>query len=209
LTEYEFIVVANDDDINQDLQVADDTINEQEEIMAVSPEIKTIPPLKPVDWKKTLKTPTIVQDKPLKNCCMCKKSFDLEKNLMEHAREDHKVKPSATKGDSIINKGVMVDCKICLKAFRSRVALKNHQTNHSNLVTCPICGIRTTKQSSFAHNRLHNSVTVECEICHKMLKSQSGLAEHKKKLHGDELFECGCCSKVFANKIYLNRHMVW
>ena len=74
-------------------------------------------------------------------------------------------------------------CDKCLKAFKSKRNLQNHQRSHSD-------------ERPF-----------QCDKCPKKLKSKGALQSHDKRSHSDERpFQCDKCSKAYTVKWDLQSH---
>jgi Zinc finger, C2H2 type/C2H2-type zinc finger len=161
---------------------------------------------------RATKPPSTANNKDPKTCCCsCEQTFANEEEVIAHARSDHKVMATDVTDESDVEPTVSdkknAKCKVCLKEFRSLIALRAHRLRFTAMKQCPECDALVAKKRFSVHLRTHDSNPVECDICGLKLKSERMLGPHKKSHEINGHFKCDECPKEFINEIAFQRHV--
>ena len=108
-----------------------------------------------------------------------------------------------------------IECKICLKLFKSKTLLNYHVKRVHQKVKPLKCKSCDTSFQFQCHLRIHtNSVHLgiktrkKCEICKEHF---ADIYRHKKKVHCEtnltKAFNCNVCEKVYTNEVSLADHV--
>ena len=98
-------------------------------------------------------------------------------------------------------------CKICSKDFLDPKSLENHKSMHQNRRSCCNCNkVMASKSKLIIHYRSHTKeFPFVCQVCSKSFAERSTLRKHIST-HGEKQFHCDSCGKSFARKDYLTKH---
>ncbi|CAG2209606.1 unnamed protein product [Mytilus edulis] len=98
----------------------------------------------------------------------------------------------------------------CPAKFSDRWALTEHEGRHSNPLMCDVCGKKYTSRIGLSrHLRDHASTRpIECDICHQRFNDNAHFEGHRNSKHLNyKPFKCTVCSKVFAYRQSMARHV--
>nr|XP_029728029.1 zinc finger protein Xfin-like isoform X3 [Aedes albopictus] len=141
-------------------------------------------------------------------CPECPSAFILQQSLDRH-KQTHKKRPVAD---------VEVTCSKCGLEFPSKEEKLKHMTDEhgENLFKCSRCPkVFSHKNSLVRHEKLPHSEqdylanSIDPTICSKCgqdFPSKEEKLKHMTKEHGENLFKCSQCPKVFFHKNSLVRH---
>ena len=116
------------------------------------------------------------------NCNMCDRTFNRQRQLKKHTRDDHTTKKTPT----VENK----KCEDCGIIFRRPWLLKKHrQTFHGEPDDESV-------QKIF-----------KCKHCKVLVQSDAELKKHLKLNHRDVSFGCEVCKSIFFTKKAFYKHM--
>lgn len=156
-------------------------------------------------------------------CNDCGKKFNQKSNLkmhkLIHAREKkfgcktyknrNTYYPSNLYTHSLMHTGTL-KCEICGKNIESILKLKKHIGTHSKTkrFQCDICKSNFTENFNLRkHMLIHSEKQFACDTCGKKFSSKYYLKAHEA-IHGNRtLFSCSICSKSYATRCNLNRHV--
>jgi len=133
-------------------------------------------------------------------CEQCGTGFGNPKLLRSHYRV-HKIDRSK------------FQCEFCGKNFNYRGSLTVHVKIHTGEAphVCDTCGWKfKTRTELNIHSRRHDESTKkthECELCGKRYTFRKDLKYHMMRHTGLKPYSCPHCSKTFAEKNSLNKHV--
>ncbi|XP_064107496.1 zinc finger protein 345-like [Macrobrachium nipponense] len=97
-------------------------------------------------------------------------------------------------------------CKICMKGFRSALALRKHMSVHKNESNLDL-----EKQPLQSHKGkvkfASDDRPFKCGHCSSAFKTRGNLVRHKATHTGDKPWECSLCGKSYTEKRSLTVHM--
>ncbi|XP_068234722.1 zinc finger protein ZFP2-like isoform X2 [Palaemon carinicauda] len=97
-------------------------------------------------------------------------------------------------------------CNICMKGFRSALALRKHMSNHSKESKLDL-----DKQSIHTHKGkvrfASDDRPFKCGHCSSAFKTRGNLIRHKATHTGDKPWVCSLCGKSYTEKRSLTVHM--
>lgn len=106
-------------------------------------------------------------------------------------------------------------CHICCKVFLSRAGLKKHLPNHEEKkFECKMgCDKKFSRKNKLDrhHKTVHaTSTDFTCprDGCEKAYRRKDTLNEHIQSIHDEKQFQCEHCSKMFAFRQRLLKHML-
>lgn len=98
-------------------------------------------------------------------------------------------------------------CLVCDSEFFDEASLENHREYHLSHRTCCQCHkVLGNKSKLLTHHRSHTKeLPYNCGLCSKRFAELSTLRKHEAT-HGERNFRCDICSKAFVRKDYLSKH---
>ena len=136
-------------------------------------------------------------------CRFCAKQFKSKKGMEKHEMVHTNKKPEACPhcefrciSKSSLRRHIagvhdfstQEICDICGKSFNTKLKLKQHILNHSDISEkCPICGkmMRNLKRHLFtAHKQVH-----PCPECPRVFQAALGMETHRREEHGYGIFK--------------------
>ena len=135
-------------------------------------------------------------------CVSCQKDFTTGKALNKHFESSHKIDNE--------DPGKFFVCKKCDRSFISLHNFNQHIKAHELIddKTCPYCH-KTFKALKDHIKNVHRERQFICgfEGCNKNFSKKNGLDRHLKT-HSDDFkpYQCPTCSRMFVEKIQLERH---
>lgn len=131
-----------------------------------------------------------------------------EKILKKRQLED--TKASSVEQPESSNKKVKLSktkCLVCDSEFFDESSLENHREYHLSHRTCCQCHkVLGNKSKLLTHHRSHTKeLPYNCGLCSKRFAELSTLRKHEAT-HGERNFRCDICSKAFVRKDYLSKH---
>ena len=172
---------------------------------------------KQVDQNSKTDTNSIIENKPIIICSLCKKIFTNKRNLRNHMKVFH------CPDDASFNDCFKYKCDVCEKRFYKKDNLESHCLKHSSLKAfkCPVEGcdsqFKRLKALKVHQNKQHKTSSSTgdrhlCSFCGKCFETQSGLKSHVGKHTGvayvKRKHSCVICSKSFRCKADLDTHSV-
>ncbi|XP_058818989.1 zinc finger protein 431-like [Topomyia yanbarensis] len=127
--------------------------------------------------QRAVENVAMASDEIIYSCCGCSKSYGTEIELRKHSIQVHR---SKTKVEASVNKN---HCNICFKLFRSVYKLKAHRNGKNSLQPLK-----------------------KCEFCGCNFYSSSGLSNHCKLFHTEQLFKCCGCTFSSLDKRKFLQH---
>lgn len=105
-----------------------------------------------------------------------------------------------------------LQCKICMKSFRSNRTLKQHLRLHmAKSYKCSVCGKIFTMKTSYqrhilSHNMQNTDKLFECGICVKTFTDLYSWKKHRECHLDVRNYSCNLCGKAFYEKYSLKVH---
>ena len=105
-------------------------------------------------------------------------------------------------------------CQDCVKAFKTKMNLKRHQTVHTGEkpYQCEVCDKRFTQQQSLNAHRVGKHLGIYpsfvCKYCNKELRRRTDLTSHIAHQHSylDQALQCKSCLEEFTDRYSYNVH---
>ncbi|XP_013163580.1 PREDICTED: zinc finger protein 568 isoform X1 [Papilio xuthus] len=166
-------------------------------------------------------------------CAICKMQFSNFISLKKHTSEHYHNYVCDTCGEGFITENALVahtriphdnkfKCSRCIATFTTLEERNLHvKTQHTNLpYMCVYCKdkprfgtweLRKRHLMEF-HNFKPRTEMYECTTCHMAFKTRSQKYHHNVKAHRTKMetefgFPCAHCSRAFASKLSLDKHM--
>ena len=160
-------------------------------------------------------------------CIICSDKFTQATHLVTHKKRKHSENiennfPCKVCGKKYIKEDLashfathstkmLFQCELCPKSFRLKKHLKSHNKSHSSVTMGPKClkVFSSNRTSLSSHmNEAHNTMRIyKCELCDFSSPRNSTVKIHQGAFHKFVKFSCPRCSKRFAYKSYLTKHM--
>lgn len=108
--------------------------------------------------------------------------------------------------------GTPFECKTCLKKFKRKDYLLEHQKRHSNMIShyiCSKCGVSySSRQGLFYHTKKHDGkLKYKCNECNISFYTKDHFLGHVNKNHHKvQPFQCSKCNKAFHNPALKRSH---
>ncbi|XP_001657145.2 zinc finger protein draculin [Aedes aegypti] len=167
-------------------------------------------------------------------CCGCRKKFDSQEELKEHAIEVHLPQRESPDGENSVEcdicyktykcfkylkahrlrffKKKNLICAQCGKIFREKAQLEGHEDSHRNVrrYECPVCHAKFSMKASWqAHVRYHDAQEIyNCEYCGKSFRKKGLMKAHLRIHSTDRPHKCPMCPLTFTQKNRLNSHVL-
>ena len=142
-------------------------------------------------------------EKPF-SCETCNLRFTRKRNLKEHILRFHNQENVA-----------FYECDQCGKKFPTPFTLQRHKLVHTGKkpFSCETCDSCFTQKVDLERHVLKfhlkkSRPTHECEDCGKKFDKPNQLRAHKVVHTGEKPFSCETCSKCYAYKSDLNKHIL-
>lgn len=148
------------------------------------------------------------QERPKRifECKRCNTHFTLKIDFIRHNRHEH------------INKERPFPCDACIRRFKDKLSLSQHQKvihASDSPCECSICGrhFKQNRQLARHSKRAHPSERLfKCKYCKVQFIQSENMEQHLQSFHANELeasarsFRCNRCNKRFRNEISLDTH---
>ncbi|CAH1710771.1 unnamed protein product [Chironomus riparius] len=130
-------------------------------------------------------------------CKFCDKKFGKKSGLDRHVLTVHEQQRN-------------FKCELCMKDFGEKAQLKKHKRVHSlikEITYCPKCR-KNFKNIRQHYEEKHSNLKHICQSCFKRFKNLRDLEIHFKTKHSTfRSYFCDYCSKGFAEKFQIERHV--
>lgn len=136
-------------------------------------------------------------------CVQCDRVFSSRREFKLHISSVH------------FTEGVLTKCSYCDEYFSSNsFEYRSHLRTH-NSFQCSLCGAKFSRERDLRahvlekHDPEHRNSVFACQFCGTVFSTVSNLNSHIRASHGVETrtFNCMYCSKAFAHKHVLQRHI--
>ncbi|XP_029724979.1 zinc finger protein 665 [Aedes albopictus] len=144
-------------------------------------------------------------------CCGCKKRFESNELLEQHALQEHANRPKMyyNDEDDIVRP---FQCKICYRRYKTARDLRGHQrfVYYDKVHTCQICGKGFSQENSLAlHIATHKTkAEFPCPICGKKYKHRANVRNCVIRHERPKQHKCKICNVTFPAASNLYSHMI-
>lgn len=151
------------------------------------------------------------------SCKTCGEIFQNEELYLNHNRQFNSIVKPKVKKPRVYGRKITeqdLTCSICLKVFKSRNSVREHQKQHDvnrrREYTCERCGKAFFKKGALKiHIQLHDNIKPHnCKICNKSFLTLANLRAHVNVHSGLKPFTCEECGKNFRLLKQLSQHKI-
>ncbi|XP_028156446.1 zinc finger protein 62 homolog [Ostrinia furnacalis] len=126
-------------------------------------------------------------------CVFCDSSFNYFNKLVSHVNLKHPVN--------------QLYCHDCNQKFNKKRDLESHiRARHRSEYVCMKCPVTFDSNAALQKHKATSHASL-CNVCFEPFSSDTGRANHIKKVHFDnDILQCGFCLKILSTKIAFLNH---